>query len=235
MENLIGKTFNYLEVMSQAPSMGGRRRWNCKCLLCGNETIVNTSHLKKGDIKSCGCLNGKSKMKDLSGQKFGYLTVIKPTEDRDRNCIIWECECDHGGEGSPSIHYVSSSNLIRGHCLSCGCLKSKGEMKITQLLQDNNIEYIKEYTFDNCIFPDTQKKARFDFAVFNDGKLKYLIEFDGTQHFSYTNTGWDNEETFLKTKKRDEYKNQWCNENNIPLIRIPYFQLKNLSINDLIL
>ena len=40
-------------------------------------------------------------------------------------------------------------------------------------------------------------------------------------------------EDFEKTKIHDAYKNQWCKENNIPLIRIPYTHLKDLCIEDL--
>lgn len=39
----------------------------------------------------------------------------------------------------------------------------------------------------------------------------------------------------LKDKELDEYKNQWCKENNIPLIRIPYIHLNDLCIEDLLL
>jgi len=36
-------------------------------------------------------------------------------------------------------------------------------------------------------------------------------------------------------RKRRNKKNQWCKENNIPLIRIPYTHLKDLCIEDLLL
>ena len=49
------------------------------------------------------------------------------------------------------------------------------------------------------------------------------------------NTTWNNKENFLKTQERDALKNQWCKDNNIPLIRIPYTHLNNLKIEDLLL
>jgi hypothetical protein len=58
---------------------------------------------------------------------------------------------------------------------------------------------------------------------------KYLIEYDGRQHFSDENTIFNYNETL----KHDKIKNQWCKENNIPLIRIPYTHLKDLCIEDL--
>lgn len=73
--------------------------------------------------------------------------------------------------------------------------------------------------------------AYFDFYIEN----KYLIEYDGEQHFNYKNEGWNIQENFNKTKERDLIKNQWCKQNNIPLIRIPYWKLDTLKLDDLIL
>lgn len=59
---------------------------------------------------------------------------------------------------------------------------SYGVLIIKKLLNNNNISFETEKTFESCIFQDTGKKARFDFYVDN----KYLIEFDGEQHFSHS-------------------------------------------------
>ena len=69
------------------------------------------------------------------------------------------------------------------------------------------------------------------------GKAFLKINRNGEQHFSYKNNenSWNNKKNFEETKKRDDFKNQWCKENNIPLIRIPYTHLNNLCLNDLIL
>ena len=72
--------------------------------------------------------------------------------------------------------------------------------------------------------------ARFDFYVNNS----YLIEYDGTTHYVPIG-GWNNEKSVQNQQERDAIKNQWCKENNIPLIRIPYTHLKDLCIEDLLL
>ena len=76
-------------------------------------------------------------------------------------------------------------------------------------------------------------KARFDFFIQNS----YLVEYDGSQHFNYSSNdkGWNTKEQFEKTQQRDAYKNQWCKDNSIPLIRIPYTKLDTLCIEDLML
>ena len=59
---------------------------------------------------------------------------------------------------------------------------------------------------------------------------QYLIEYDGEQHYDE-----DSVFDYEYTHKHDLIKSQWCKDNNIPLIRIPYTHFKQLSINDLIL
>ena len=94
------------------------------------------------------------------------------------------------------------------------------EEKISKLLQQNNIYFEKEKTFG---INSKGGYYRFDFYVNN----KYLIEYDGVQHFKESNP-WN-------CKARDIEKNIWCKDNNIPLIRIPYTQLDKLCLEDLLL
>ena len=55
-------------------------------------------------------------MKDLTGQRFGQLTAIRPTTQRKGSCIVWECKCDCG-----NLKLVKSSDLVSGNTRSCGC------------------------------------------------------------------------------------------------------------------
>ena len=72
---------------------------------------------------------------------------------------------------------------------------------------------------------------RFDFAIYNQNTVSYIIEYDGMQHFCYRGSGWNTKECFEKVRKNDLINNKYCFEHNIPLIRIPYD--KEYSINDL--
>ena len=229
--DLTGQKFGRLTVLDFYGSDKRRESiWRCRCE-CGNITNVLSSNLRKGYTKSCGCLQkekaGKNTpIKDLSNMLFGQLTVLYPTSQRLNGQVVWHCKCTCGKEID-----VRSYNLISGNTFSCGCLKqSHGEYLIEQLLQKNNIQYEKEKTFSSCVFNDTKQLARFDFYVNN----QYIIEFDGEQHFNYTQTGWNTKENFIKTKEHDNYKNQWCKENNIPIIRIPYLHEKDICLEDLL-
>lgn len=56
------------------------------------------------------------KLIDLSGQKFGRLTVLKRAENKGKQ-TAWTCKCDCG-----NTTVVSACNLKSGHTHSCGCL-----------------------------------------------------------------------------------------------------------------
>ena len=224
-KNLIGKRFNNLVVLEKTEKRcSGAVVWKCICD-CGKEVYIPTGNLTSGHTKSCGCLNTSSKnIKDYLGQKFGKLTVIKflRTENQES---IWLCKCECGRE-CEAIGWHLSTGIKK----SCGCLISYGETIIQKILEENNISFEKEKTFDSCRFEDTGAKARFDFYVEN----KYLIEFDGEQHFKTRECGWSTKENLIKTQEHDNYKTKWCKENNIPLIRIPYTKLKTLTLEDLL-
>jgi len=60
---------------------------------------------------------------------------------------------------------------------------------------------------------------RFDFAIFKDGQLTHLIEFDGIQHFDKNNNFYSE-----STVKHDQMKNDYCIKNNIKLIRLTNYE-----------
>ena len=101
--------------------------------------------------------------------------------------------------------------------------KATNHNELTEKVSMVDSEYEIEKKFATCI---DQRYLPFDFYVDN----KYLIEYDGKQHF-------DKESIFdyEYTHKHDLIKSQWCKDNNIPLIRIPYTHFDNLCLNDLLL
>lgn len=229
-KNLIGQKFGRLTVIQETSERQcGAIVWLCKCE-CGNEIKVATGNLQSGHTQSCGCYKMEKLraplVRDVKGQRFGRLVALEyiPGSKQDGIRGKWKCKCDCG-----NIHTVSTSALFReDFTQSCGCLSSAGEEKISQLLKENNIIFERQKQFDTCRFPNTNRLARFDFFIDN----KYLLEFDGKQHYF----GWSNDKDNLKiVQQRDEFKNKWCEENNIPLIRIPYWKLEHLTIEDLLL
>lgn len=60
------------------------------------------------------------KYKDLTGNKYGKLTVIKRDDSRKSRKAYWICQCDCG-----NIKSVRSDSLQGGNIRSCGCLKAE--------------------------------------------------------------------------------------------------------------
>lgn len=223
----IGDKINLLTIIEPIPDRP--HYYKCKCD-CGNFTEVYEYNLKSNKVKSCGCLRRQASPQrlDLSNKKFGFLTALYIDEEKttEMNRTYWLCQCECGNKVSVLRENLTSENRFP----SCGCqTKSRGEIKITNLLKENNIQFETEKTFENCTNPTTNAPLRFDFYINN----KYIIEFDGEQHYQTTNRGWG--EPLEKIQYRDKIKNDWCEKNNIPLIRIPYWKLKTLTIEDLLL
>ena len=231
IKNLVGKRFSRLEVINFVGVKDHYAIWHCKCD-CGNECNARGTDLINEHTKSCGCLHKENLIqgypKNLAGQQFGYLIPLYITDKRTPNGnAIWHCKCLACGNEKD----IGAGNMVSGHTKSCGCIVSKGEAEIRRILNLNNIIYEEQKTFETCRSPLTNRYLRFDFYINNS----HLIEYDGEQHFISENRGWNTKEHFIEIKYRDNIKNQWCKENNIPLIRIPYTHYKKLCLEDLLL
>lgn len=212
--------------MEKAYSKTYKIYWKCQCS-CPDKTItyVPTDKLISGHTRSCGCLTWHN----LLGQAFGKLTVIEKTEQNSNDgSVIWKCQCSCENK---TVIEVPSTKLISGQIFHCGCEKdmSVGENTIALILTENHIPFQREKVFKELRY-ENGSYPRFDFYVNN----KYIIEFDGEQHFNSRENGWFNKEYVLAIQAKDSYKNNWCKENNIPIIRIPYTKLNTLSFTDLV-
>lgn len=224
--HIVGKRFGKLLVLSRTDKRNnaGYVIYECKCD-CGNTCYVPSLYLTRGITRSCGCLrkgHEPKNKKDLRGQKFGKLTVIEDSGERDNTgAIIWTCKCECG-----NYHNVNTSNLFTGRTISCGCVVSRYERLIETILNNNNVSYIKQKSFDDCINPKTGYKLKFDFYL---PDYNCCIEYDGEQHFKPIRY-FGGESKLKNQQELDCIKNEYCENNNIRLLRITYKD-KN-KIND---
>ena len=211
--------------------------YKCKCTKC-NETIeeVSKHHLVDGTSTACTTCRRESmrqaNIKQEIDKVYGFLKVKRMATNQekprtDKTGIYWVCDCLNCGK---SDIVVFGDYLRNGDTSSCGCLVSKNERKIAQILDAHRINYIQQYKFDNLISPTSGYKLPFDFGIVKDDKIQYLIEYDGQQHFSEQHEFAEGK--FTVTRQYDLIKNQYCFTHNIPLIRIPYN--KKYDLNDLI-
>lgn len=212
--NEIGNKYGFLTPIELTKDKNNRTAWLCQCD-CGNTKIVRGSNLRKGRITSCGynCPLRKQRsgvFLNEVGNTYGLLTVLYENGRSNDGKVMWHCKCECGNECD-----VRSTDLRMGNQLSCGCLRSKGEKQIADWLLTNNINFKREYKFDDLVGPGNQK-LRFDFAIINN-ELKGLIEFQGEQHF-YPVQAFGGINSFIERTNNDQLKYEYCKNNNIPLL-----------------
>lgn len=104
---------------------------------------------------------------------------------------------------------------------------SKGERKIIDILRKYNIDFEKEYIFDDFI-SNNGFNYKYDFGILLNEELKAIVEYDGAFHYEPIEY-FGGEERFEIRQRNDEIKDNYCKENNIPLIRIPYWDYENIE------
>lgn len=212
--DLIGERFGYLTVIEWR----GNGKWHCLCD-CGNEVDVKTGNLRSGNTKSCGCYQrqrtSESNLTDLTGRRFGKLTVLERVENNRYGHVQYRCACDCGG-----FVITEAERLRQGRVQSCGCIKSVGEMRIANWLIAHHVRYRPQYSHDN-IFLSSGRRPFFDFAILSENRNPLcFIEYQGRQHYGFSGNGWDTEENHLVTVKRDVEKREACTAIGIPLYEI---------------
>lgn len=134
--------------------------------------------------------------------------------------IIVQCDEKH----EPYEVKFSDFNNNERRCPHCK--KSKGEKRISEVLDNMNIKYHTQYKFEDC---KSIKCLPFDFYIKD---MNILIEFDGEGHYKPIYWHGNKEvafDVFVGTIIRDTIKNDYCKKNNINLIRIPYWKFDKIE------
>ncbi len=105
------------------------RRWECRCK-CGKITTVIQGSLTTGKstmCRSCG-MKGKN-IKDLTGSRFGSLTVLDFSHQNKDGRSYYLCKCDCGKNKTTSL-----GCLTGGSTESCGCKRNDPESAFNRAL-----------------------------------------------------------------------------------------------------
>ena len=111
-------------------------------------------------------------------------------------------------------------------CLT-GCAKVINEYDKTEIgviMDKNDIQYIKEFGVSEL------NNARSDFALIKNNKIIRIVEYDGEHHYKEISFHKDNKYTLKERQQRDKIKNEWAAAHNIPLVRIPYWERDNITL-----
>lgn len=155
---------------------------------------------------------------EIHDNKYSYL---KTNFIKYNQKILITCPIHGDFEQKPFIHIQGAG------CQKCS--ESKGERKIALFLKNNNIFFEKQKVFNNCVNPKTGCNLRFDFYLFD---YNICIEYDGEYHYEPWRLYFDKKNAnkkFIEMQFRDKIKTEYCKNNKILLLRIPYFELKNVN------
>jgi len=186
-----------------------------------NKTEVTITCKKHGDFRQrpdnhlagAGCTNCNYKLSNndfidksnkIHNNKYLY---DKTNYDGNRNYVTIKCK-KHG--------YFKQKARI--HLAGFGCPKcseSIGESKIANILDSNNISFIRQYKFDDCKYI---LSLPFDFFL---PEYNICLEYNGLQHYEPVDF-FGGQDSFEYRKKLDEIKINYCLKNNINLFIITY-------------
>lgn len=225
-----GKIYNgTCEGIKWVRTVKGSSIWLWKCLNCGETFEAYAHHVLNGDTTSCGCKKTGRKPTNHDGEIYGEYKAIEFAGYNSNGDVLYKFECLNCGAIFTAVASAVKHN--DAFCPQCYISGSRPEQYIYNLLNKNNLYVEREKTFEDL---RSQNKLRFDFYVNNS----YIIEYDGQQHFkpvTFGNISLNQANENLQiTQEHDKVKNEYCKNNNIPLIRIPYWvPLNSITIEDL--
>jgi hypothetical protein len=185
-------------VFEQTPDGHLCKSYGCEKCARDAHKLISLSPERIEKIKKIH--NNKYLYNDLSINK-GFINIICP---------------DHG----IFTQYLYFHEYGHG-CSECNS-SSRGENYIKNYLNNKNINYYRNYIFDDC---KNKRGLRFDFYLYD---ILTIIEYDGEHHFMENK--YFGEGNLDYVKKNDEIKNKYCEDNNIILIRIPYYNFDKIDI-----
>jgi len=192
-------------------------KWKC--------SVYNRTVLKTG----CPCCLGK-KVVNSNCLMTTHPDVIKEW-NYDKNNItpsqvtyasnkkVW-WKCSEGHEWQTKIYARTRGD-------SCPlCRSSYAEKMIKKILAEMDLSFIPQYKFKNCL---NKRLLPFDFAIINYGEVIAVIEYQGRHHYKIMYNSPKGKKKLAATQINDQIKRQYCKDNKIPLLEIPYWEFKNIK------
>ena len=204
------------EVISQVGAISNPVRIRCK--KCGREReVYQYNFIKDSAHRECPCC-GRFSLK--TEEDFVYRMGERAKEYK----IIFYKNFSSSVKFQHQCGFVFSQypgNFLKGRgCPKCYGKISKGEQKIINWLESNNIYYERQKKFQ-----DLSPYLTFDFYI---PEKNILIEYQGQQHYEPI-AAWGGEEKLKVQQERDNKKRKFCKEKNIKLIEIPYWEQNSLE------
>lgn len=179
------------------------------CPSCKKDKLINNNPKTKNTEEFI------KQAKKIHGSLYDYSNTIYK---RDRDIVSIRCK-KHG----------IFNQIANIHISGCGCPicnNSKGEIEILKFLKNNNIDFVQQKKFKDCL---DINPLPFDFYLPN---LNTCVEFDGEQHFKPLKI-FGGLKRYTLLKKHDEIKNEFCHKKGIRLIRITFKENINNKLSSI--
>lgn len=176
------------------------------CYYCGIEKLSEFNKIPESEF--CRRL-----------KENGYNISVVCGYDGITSIVTVRCN-DCGYEWSNQANYILSTG--------CPCCNNNStEFKLGEIIRSHGFKCIPQFSLDDC---RDIRPLPFDFYL---PEINALVEYDGEGHYMPVRFGGmsdeEAEEHFIYIQKHDDIKNKYCAENDIPLIRVPYWEKNNLE------
>lgn len=219
----------HANIVVLTPYITMKDKVTCKCLLDGYvwETTPDALINRKTGCMKCSNRRTGERCRKTNKEFLEQLKNVNPNiipleEYIDDHTKI-QCKC----EIHNYIWSVAPNKILHRYTGCPKCSASSSENKLNFILEKWGYRYEIEKKYDDC---KDQKCLPFDKYL---PDFNILIECDGEQHFKPVTFGVFSEEEALEkfkiTQKHDKMKNEYCEKNGIPLIRIPYWENQNME------
>ncbi len=202
-------------------------RLNCDICLHTVKTALNNlsdrfrcgycANIKRCKDSLCKMCHEHSFASHERSKNWSPKNIITPREIALNDCDKYWFNCDK----CHADFYMAPSSVNRGSWCPA-CKASKGETTIAKVLDELELEYKREKTFEDLKFI---AKLRYDFYA-KTNSHKCVIEFDGQQHFEQNSFFSENRELL---QRRDAMKTLYCVSHNISLLRIAYSDIDEVE------
>lgn len=205
-KDLTGKRFGHLTVLKyNHGDDDGNHYWLCECDCPDrNEILAKGRDLSRGHKTSCGCQRHRPTRNDLTGKRYGRLTVLAYDHSNSYGVPYWLCECDCG-----TTKIISTPNLTKGHATSCGCYQRECRSinHATHRSSNSRLYGIWQNMKNRCM------NERADFFEHYGGRgvdiCDEWLEFENFQEWSLNN-GYDPKLTIDRINNDSGYSPENC-------------------------
>ena len=219
---LINQLFNKTKKMKLL-EFHGHKPCKIKCLKCGGVSFRYASNIIKNPDFCPICDTPKPHQTMSVQEAQNWLNKITNSEDftilefknTTEKSLIKHEKC-----GLIFKRRIYNFNISRG-CPKCDRKKSLLEKQVESYLIENNFNYSVQKRFENC----NNGKSSFDFCLYSENDI-ILIEVQGQQHYKEVEIFSD---TLNEVQLRDKIKEDFCRNNNILLIKIPFWDIDKIS------